>query len=116
MSVIAVIPARYGSTRLPGKPLAMIGGKAMIQHVSEYACKAKVLNEVILGTDDNRIEQAVKRFGRNIVTTSKNHASGTDRMAEVTRKLKSTAWLGKSPDDLPFIRAQTITRAIRPLM
>src|ERR1041385_1993196 len=116
MSVIAVIPARYGSTRLPGKPLAMIGGKAMIQHVYENACKAKVLDEVIVATDDHRIEQAVQNFGGNVVTTSKNHASGTDRMAEVARKLKSADWLVNIQGDLPFIRAQTIARAIRPLM
>jgi len=116
MSVVAVIPARYGSTRLPGKPLAMIGDKAMIQHVYENACKAKVLDEVIVATDDHRIEQAVKNFGGNVVTTSKNHASGTDRMAEVARKLKSADWLVNIQGDLPFIRAQTIARAIRPLM
>lgn len=116
MSVVAVIPARYGSTRLPGKPLAMIGGKPMIQHVYENASKAKVLDEIIVATDDRRIEQAVKNFGGNVVTTSKNHVSGTDRMAEVARKLKSAEWLVNIQGDLPFIRAQTIARAIRPLM
>ena len=116
MSVVAVIPARYGSTRLPGKPLAMIGGKPMIQHVYENASKAKLLDEVIVATDDRRIEQVVKNFGGNVVTTSKDHASGTDRMAEVARKLKSADWLVNIQGDLPFIRAQTIARAIRPLM
>src|SRR4026207_808935 len=103
MSVIAVIPARYGSTRLPGKPLAMIGGKAMIQHVYENACKAKVRKEFIVATDDHRIEQAVKNFGGNVVTTSKNHASGTDRMAEVARKLKSADWLGQISGGFAFL-------------
>jgi 3-deoxy-manno-octulosonate cytidylyltransferase (CMP-KDO synthetase) len=116
MSVVAVIPARYGSTRLPGKPLAMIGGKAMIQHVYENASKAKVLDEVIVATDDRRIEQAVKSFGGNVVKTSKDHASGTDRLAEVARKLKSADWLVNIQGDLPFIRAKTISRAIKPLM
>jgi 3-deoxy-manno-octulosonate cytidylyltransferase (CMP-KDO synthetase) len=116
MSVVAVIPARYGSTRLPGKPLAMIGGKPMIQHVYENASKAKVLDEVIVATDDQRIEQTVKNFGGNVVTTSEDHASGTDRLAEVARKLKSADWLVNIQGDLPFIRAQTIAQAIKPLM
>ena len=116
MSVVAVIPARYGSTRLPGKPLAMIGGKPMIQHVYENASKAKLLDEVIVATDDTRIELAVKNFGGNVMRTSKHHASGTDRLAEVARELKSTDWLVNIQGDLPFIRARTIVRAIKPLM
>lgn len=116
MSVVAVIPARYGSTRLPGKPLAIIGGKPMIQHVYENASKAKLLDQIIVATDDRRIEEAVKRFGGNVVRTSKDHASGTDRLAEVARKLKAADWLVNIQGDLPFIRAQTIARAIQPLM
>lgn len=116
MSVVAVIPARYGSTRLPGKPLAIIGGKPMIQHVYENASKAKLLDQIIVATDDRRIEQAVKKFGGNVVRTSKDHASGTDRLAEVARKLKAADWLVNIQGDLPFIRAQTIARAIQPLM
>lgn len=116
MSVVAVIPARYGSTRLPGKPLAMIGGKPMIQHVYENASKAKVLDEVIVATDDLRIEQAVRNFRGKVVQTSKDHASGTDRLAEVARKMKSADWLVNIQGDLPFIRAQTIARAIKPLV
>ena len=80
MSVVAVIPARYGSTRLPGKPLAIIGGKPMIQHVYENVSKAKVLDQIIVATDDRRIEQAVRNFGGNVAMTSKHHASGTDRL------------------------------------
>jgi 3-deoxy-manno-octulosonate cytidylyltransferase (CMP-KDO synthetase) len=116
MSVVAVIPARYGSTRLPGKPLAIIGGKPMIQHVYENASKAKLLDQIIVATDDRRIEEAVKKFGGNVVRTSKDHASGTDRLAEVARKLKAADWLVNIQGDLPFIRAQTIARAIEPLM
>jgi len=116
MSVVAVIPARYGSTRLPGKPLAIIGGKPMIQHVYENASKAKLLDQIIVATDDRRIEEAVKKFGVNVVRTSKDHASGTDRLAEVARKLKAADWLVNIQGDLPFIRSQTIARAIQPLM
>lgn len=111
-----MIPARYGSTRLPGKPLAIIGGKPMIQHVYENASKAKLLDQIIVATDDRRIEEAVKKFGGNVVRTSKDHASGTDRLAEVARKLKAADWLVNIQGDLPFIRAQTIARAIQPLM
>ena len=71
MSVVAIIPARYGSTRLPGKPLAQIGGKPMIQHVYESAAKARVLDRVIVATDDRRIEAAVKGFGGEVMMTSR---------------------------------------------
>ena len=114
MSVVAIIPARYGSTRLPGKPLAEIGGKPMIQHVYESAMKARELDRVLVATDDRRIEQAVKNFGGEVVMTSKHHASGTDRLAEVARKIHAD-WLVNVQGDLPFIHSDTIMRAIRPL-
>jgi 3-deoxy-manno-octulosonate cytidylyltransferase (CMP-KDO synthetase) len=114
MSVVAIIPARYGSTRLPGKPLAQIGGKPMIQHVYQSAAKAKVLDRVIVATDDRRIEAAVKKFGGEVMMTSPDHASGTDRLAEVARKIKADL-LVNVQGDLPFIHAQTITRAVQPL-
>lgn len=114
MAVIAIIPARYGSTRLPGKPLALIGDKPMIQHVYESAAKARVLDRVLVATDDRRIEAAVKSFGGEAVMTSKQHASGTDRLAEVARQLKAEL-LVNVQGDLPFIHADTITRAVRPL-
>ncbi len=114
MSVVAVIPARYGSTRLPGKPLARICGKPMIQHVYENACRARELDRVLVATEDRRIEQAVKNFGGEVIMTSKNHASGTDRLAEVARKVKAE-WFVNIQGDLPFIRGETISRAVRPL-
>jgi 3-deoxy-manno-octulosonate cytidylyltransferase (CMP-KDO synthetase) len=81
MRVLGVIPARYQSTRLPGKPLKDILGKPMIQHVYEAASKA--LSTVIVATDDERIVEAVKAFGGEVVMTRADHASGTDRAAEV---------------------------------
>lgn len=114
MAVIAIIPARYGSTRLPGKPLALIGDKPMIQHVYESASKARVLDRVLVATDDRRIEAAVKSFGGEAIMTSTQHASGTDRLAEVARKLKAELVVNVQ-GDLPFIHADTITRAVRPL-
>lgn len=114
MSVVAIIPARYGSTRLPGKPLANIGGKPMIQHVYESASKARELDRVLVATDDRRIRAAVKKFGGEVVLTGKHHASGTDRLAEVARKIKAD-WLVNVQGDLPFVHAETISRAVRPM-
>ncbi len=114
MKVVAIIPARYGSTRLPGKPLAKIGGKPMIEHVYRSTAKAKILDRVIVATDDRRIEAAVKIFGGEVMMTSPDHPSGTDRLAEVARKIKAE-WLVNVQGDLPFIHAATITRAVQPL-
>jgi 3-deoxy-manno-octulosonate cytidylyltransferase (CMP-KDO synthetase) len=114
MSVVAIIPARYGSTRLPGKPLADIGGKPMIQHVYESTTKAPGLDRVLVATDDRRIEQAVKKFGGEVVMTSSKHSSGTDRLAEAARKIRAE-WLVNVQGDLPFIHADTITQAVKPM-
>jgi len=114
MSVVAIIPARYGSTRLPGKPLAWIGGKPMIQHVYESTSRATELDRVVVATDDLRIEEAVRKFGGEVVMTAKGHPSGTDRLAEVARKVKADL-LVNVQGDLPFIQAETITRAVRPM-
>jgi 3-deoxy-manno-octulosonate cytidylyltransferase (CMP-KDO synthetase) len=112
--VVGIIPARYGSTRLPGKPLAEIGGKPMIEHVYRSASKAKVLDRLIVATDDRRIEAAVKKFGGEVMMTSPKHASGTDRLAEVAQRVKAE-WLVNVQGDLPFISGPTITRAVEPL-
>lgn len=85
--VIGVIPARYGSTRLEGKPLKDICGKTMIQHVYEKASEAKTIEKVIVATDDLRILEAVKDFGGEAVMTSTEHNTGTDRIAEVVRDI-----------------------------
>lgn len=114
MRVVAIIPARFASTRLPGKPLAQIGGRPMIQHVYESTAKAKVLDRVIVATDDRRIAAAVKQFGGEVMMTSPNHASGTDRLAEVARQIKADL-LVNVQGDLPFISAKTINQAVRPL-
>lgn len=85
MKFIAIIPARYASTRFPGKPLAMLGGKTVIQRVVEQA--SKVLTDVYVATDDQRIMQAVEAFGGHAVMTRADHQSGTDRIEEALEKI-----------------------------
>jgi len=87
MRTAIVIPARYGSTRLPAKPLLKATGKYLIQHVYERACLSKRAKFVIVATDDPRIAAAVEEFGGNIVMTRRDHATGTDRIAEVAQDL-----------------------------
>ncbi|NIO09889.1 MAG: 3-deoxy-manno-octulosonate cytidylyltransferase [Deltaproteobacteria bacterium] len=112
MTVVAIIPARFGSTRFPGKPLASIGGKPMVQHVYESASRPPGLDQVLVATDDRRILDTVRGFGGKAVLTSAHHASGTDRLAEVARKIKSR-WVINVQGDLPFFRPQTITRMLK---
>jgi 3-deoxy-manno-octulosonate cytidylyltransferase (CMP-KDO synthetase) len=89
MSYTAVIPARYASTRLPGKPLLDIGGKAMLQHVWERACTSAAAR-VIVATDDRRIVAACEQMGAEVLLTRADHESGTDRLAEVADRLQLT--------------------------
>lgn len=79
-----VIPARYGSSRLPGKPLIELAGKPMVQHVYERACETGV-SDIIIATDDQRIESVARDFGANVMMTDPNHDNGTDRIAEVVK-------------------------------
>jgi 3-deoxy-manno-octulosonate cytidylyltransferase (CMP-KDO synthetase) len=81
--VLGVIPSRFGAQRFPGKPLALIRGKPLIQHVYERARQSKLLDDVVVATDDQRIFDLVRQFGGKVAMTSPNHPSGTDRVAEV---------------------------------
>jgi 3-deoxy-manno-octulosonate cytidylyltransferase (CMP-KDO synthetase) len=85
MKIAGVIPARYASTRFPGKPLTEIAGKSMIQRVYERCMQANILTGIVVATDDTRIEQHVKNFGGNVILTSPYHQSGTDRCNEVVQ-------------------------------
>lgn len=85
MKIIGIIPARYASSRFPGKPLIDLKGKTMIQRVYEGACKSKHLYKVVVATDDQRIFDAVEAFGGNVVMTSEKHTTGTDRCGEVAQ-------------------------------
>lgn len=88
MKILGVIPSRYGSSRFPGKPLAMINGKSMIKRVYEQAEKASCLKHLVVATDDNRIYDHVAGFGGNVIMTDSSHSSGTERCNEVTQLLK----------------------------
>jgi len=107
--IIGVIPARYASTRFPGKPLIDIGGKSMIQRVYEQCKKTSVLSDVIVATDDNRIAEHVLSFGGKVIMTADTHQSGTDRCAEVisTYKGKCDAVINIQGDE-PFIDPRQI--------
>ncbi len=107
MKFIGIIPARYSSTRLPGKPLAMIGDKPMIQHVYEHVSQA--LPEVWVATDDQRIADAVAGFGWLAVMTSPDHRTGTDRCAEVAMRMaKEDDVIINIQGDMPFISPESI--------
>lgn len=107
MKFIAIIPARYASTRFPGKPLATLGGKSVIQRVYEQV--STVLDDVFVATDDQRIFQAVEAFGGRAVMTSPNHKSGTDRIQEAITKIGGK-WdvVVNVQGDEPFIQASQI--------
>lgn len=107
MNFIGIIPARYASTRFPGKPLAILGGKPVIQHVCEKA--STVLGTAYVATDDERIADAVKSFGGNVVMTRNDHKSGTDRIAEAMEKIGGS-WdvVVNIQGDEPFIHRSQI--------
>lgn len=107
MKFIAIIPARYASTRFPGKPLAMLGGKPVIQRVYEQA-KA-VLGEAYVATDDDRIRETVEQFGGQAIMTRADHKSGTDRIEEAAEKIGTTAdVIINVQGDEPFIQRSQI--------
>ncbi len=113
--VIGVIPARYKSTRLPGKPLLGISGKPMIQQVYEHAKKSKYISDLIIATDDARIYKCVLGFGGKAVMTSGKHKSGTDRICEAVKKIKADIIVNIQGDE-PFIDYKNIDKAIEPLL
>lgn len=107
MKTVIVIPARYGSTRLPGKPLLRMTGKYLIQHVYEQACRARGVSRVIVATDDSRIETAVRSFDGEVRMTGRNHPSGTDRVAEVARGVDADVVVNLQGDE-PLIRPESL--------
>jgi 3-deoxy-manno-octulosonate cytidylyltransferase (CMP-KDO synthetase) len=118
-SVMVVIPARYGSSRFPGKPLVMLGRKPMIQHVYEQAAACRAVTEVLVATDDERIKQAVERFGGRAVMVAGDYRTGTDRVAGVARMFGGDYFVNLQGDEIllqpdlladliePFIKSGT---------
>jgi 3-deoxy-manno-octulosonate cytidylyltransferase (CMP-KDO synthetase) len=117
-SVVAIIPARWQSNRFPGKPLALIAGKPMIQHVVERAWQVPLLSRVAVATDDQRIAEAVAAFGGEAVLTRSDHVSGTDRLAEAAELLGIAEQdvVVNIQGDQPLFAAEVIEQAARPLL
>jgi len=111
-SAIAIIPARYQSTRLPGKPVLEIRGKTLIEHVYRRVQQAGLIERILVATDDIRIAQAVQDFGGNAVMTRIDHQSGTDRLAEAAAGFPADAVVVNVQGDEPLIEPQVIDRAV----
>ncbi|MBI3097123.1 MAG: 3-deoxy-manno-octulosonate cytidylyltransferase [Planctomycetes bacterium] len=107
MRTVAIVPARYGSTRLPGKPLLRRTGKYLIQHVVERLASVRGLDRVLVATDDARIQDAVRSFGGESVMTSPEHLSGSDRVAEAARSIEADVVLNVQGDE-PEIAASSL--------
>jgi 3-deoxy-manno-octulosonate cytidylyltransferase (CMP-KDO synthetase) len=114
-SVIVVIPARHASTRFPGKPLASIAGRPMIQHVYERAKQSQRASRVIVATDDNRIREAVQSFGGEVIMTRSEHRTGTDRLAEVAVHIPADIYVNVQ-GDLPLILPEVIDAVVDALV
>jgi len=115
MKITAVIPARYASTRFPGKALAEIDGRPMIQYVYERAAQSKLISRVIVATDDPRIADAVSMIGGEVIMTSRDHETGTDRLAEVAAALDSDIIVNVQGDE-PLIDPAMIDQALQPFL
>jgi 3-deoxy-manno-octulosonate cytidylyltransferase (CMP-KDO synthetase) len=112
---LGIIPARWASTRFPGKPLHPIAGKPLLQHVWEASRRAKRLDHLIIATDDFRVAEAAFAWGAEVAMTSVNHSSGTDRVAEVAAKAKQFAHIVNIQGDEPMIDPRLIDRLVREL-
>jgi 3-deoxy-D-manno-octulosonate cytidylyltransferase len=113
MKIIGVIPARYKSSRFPGKPLADICGKPMIWWVYSQAVKVEDFNEVYVATDDTTIEKKCLELGLKVIMTSESHKTGTDRVGEVAEKITADLYVNIQGDE-PLIESETIKKAIDP--
>jgi 3-deoxy-manno-octulosonate cytidylyltransferase (CMP-KDO synthetase) len=112
MGILAVIPARYASSRLPGKPLVPLGGKSMIQRVWERVRQAKTISGVIIATDDERIRSAVEAFGGEVAMTRADHRSGTERVAEAALARGDAEIIVDVQGDEPLIEPAAIDTAV----
>lgn len=115
MKPLIVIPARYGATRFPGKSLARIAGRPMIQWVWEAAMRTRLCDDVVVATDDDRIADVAAKFGADVVMTKKSHRSGTDRMAEVAEKISAQLYVNVQGDE-PLLAPTAVDELIRGMM
>ena len=118
MKILGFIPARYASTRFPGKPLALIAGQPMIQHVYRRAMSCTEISDVIVATDDERISKTVHGFGGKAIMTKKDHPSGTDRIVEATQKmdLDKDDLIVNIQGDQPIFQPSVISHLVVPIM
>ena len=114
--VIGVIPARFASSRLLGKPLANIGGKPMLQHTFESASKSKFIDKIIIAVDDEKVAEVASQFCKDVVLTPKSINTGSDRIAYVAEKLPEVKIIVNIQGDEPFINGRMIDEAIEPLL
>jgi 3-deoxy-manno-octulosonate cytidylyltransferase (CMP-KDO synthetase) len=111
-AVLGVIPARYGASRFPGKPLALLWGRPMLQHVWERARAARGIDELVIATDDDRIASAANSWGADVEITSETCASGTDRVAEVAQHRPQAAIVLNLQGDEPELETSAVTRLV----
>jgi 3-deoxy-manno-octulosonate cytidylyltransferase (CMP-KDO synthetase) len=116
MEIVGVIPARFASTRLPGKPLLSETGWPLIQHVVEAARHARSLQRIVVATDDDRIAGAVTAFGGEVMMTRADHATGTDRVAEVAARLEGSRVIVNLQGDEPEVSGETLDRVVALLL
>lgn len=114
--ILGVIPARFASSRLLGKPLAMIGDKPMIQHTYQSAKKSKLINKLVIAVDDKRILDVARNFNAEVLMTPNNIQTGSDRIAYVTKDYPEAQVIVNIQGDEPFINAKMIDEAIEPLL
>jgi len=114
--ILGVIPARFASTRLMGKPLADIGGKSLLQHTYEGACTSKLMNQVVIAVDDEQVAKVVKSFGAAAIMTPKDCATGSDRIAIAAKEFPKANIIVNIQGDEPFISGMMIDQAIEPLL
>src|SRR5271156_1550883 len=114
-TVLAVVPARHASVRFPGKPLAQIAGKSMIQHVVERLRDAATISRIVVATDDERIKDAVASFGEEAILTRADHRTGTDRVAEVAAHVPAEIYVNVQGDE-PLIDAGTVDAVVQAML
>ncbi|MCZ6875653.1 MAG: 3-deoxy-manno-octulosonate cytidylyltransferase [bacterium] len=116
MNILAVIPSRYASQRFPGKPLALIGGRPMVQWVYEAAERCTAFSKVVVATESETIINCVQRFGGNVEMTRSDHATGTDRVAEVAERYSDMQIVVNVQGDQPCVTPDMLRRLVAPYM